>query len=91
MRGTHTQILTTRNEKEIPPFAATRMSRYIMLHEISQAHKEKLPYDLTLTWNLKKTKVELMDAESRTAVSRAEGTGVTGTELQLWRMSGPEI
>ena len=54
---THTGILLSHKKDEILPFATTWMDfEGIMLNEISQTEKYKIPYDFTHMWNIKKNK-----------------------------------
>ena len=47
------EYYTAEREKEILPFVTAWMDlENIMLSEISQVVKDKLPYDLTYKWNL---------------------------------------
>ena len=47
------EYYTTERKKELLPFTTALMElESIMLNEISQEVKDKIPYDLTYRWNL---------------------------------------
>ena len=48
-------------KNEVMPFAATWMDlEIIILREVSQTEKDKIPYDITYMWNLKYDTNELI-------------------------------
>ena len=61
------------------PLAVTWMDlEIIILSEVSQKEKDKLPYDITYMWNLKYDTNELIyetetDSENRLVVAKGEG------------------
>ena len=61
---------------------------HAMLNEISQKKKDKNSM-ISLTWRIKKKKIELTEVESRMVVSRGTGVGemeilLEGYKLSVW-------
>ena len=82
-------LLLSHKKNEIMPLAVTWMDlEIIILSEVSQKEKDKLPYDITYMWNLKYDTNELIyetetDSENRLVV--AKGEGQWGREgLEVW-------
>ena len=70
-------LLLSHKKNEIMPLAVTWMDlEIIILSEVSQKEKDKLPYDITYMWNLKYDTNELIyETETDLWLPRGRGSG----------------
>ena len=71
-------ILFSHKKKELLPFVTTLMGlESIMLYEISDGERQIL-YDITYTWNQKKSNSRKKKKGNRVVVTRISNVGTTG-------------